>query len=44
MAAANNMGEFDHGQEDWMGSVECDEVDSTTTTSASARNVRLSIH
>ena len=39
MAAASNMGEFDHGQEDWMASVECDEVGSTTTTSTSARNV-----
>ena len=37
MAAASNMGEFDHRQEDWMASVECDEVGSTTTTSASAR-------
>ena len=44
MAAASNIGEFDHRQEGWMGSVECDEVGSTTTTSASARNVRLSIH
>ena len=37
MAAASNMGEFDHGQEDWMASVECDEVGSTTTTITSAR-------
>ena len=26
MAAASNIGEFDHRQEDWMASVECDEV------------------